>query len=453
MRTDFLAVIAAVTIGLPLRAQSKPPARNTCAMVFTARNDSTRLSSAQQPSGQYNTYYGGGLTATCAAQNMTLIADSSEYFGDTKVLHLIGNVHYSEPRVKMDSQSLTYFQLEEHLRAEGNVDATLPSGTRMIGPVADYYRPIPKVRPVAQMIAIGRPTITLVQPDSSGKPPEPVQVVANTVVMRGDSLVFASGKVDITRPDLVAHGDSAMVDSNREFARLMRNPTIEGRGERAFTLSGMVIDLFAHNRLLERVLSSGSAKAVSEDVTLTADTIDFRMKDRLMQRGYAWGKFRARAVSPTYDILADSLDVLMPDQRLREVHAIDSAYAQSVADTSKMLTKERDWLRGDTILAYFDTAAAARGDTSKRQPQIRRLVARGHARSYYQIATKSTTRVSPGVNYMGGGEITVSFGDKQVQTVAVKEQNMGVFIEPAEPADSARVRRPTPVGVPGRRRP
>lgn len=449
-RLETLALVALAAA--PLGAQGISGGR--CSMELVPR-DSSRSNAAKQPSGAYNTFYGGGFTAVCAAQKMTLVADSAEYFGDTKVLHLIGNVHYTEPRVAMNSETLTYFQLEEHLRAEGRVEATLPTGTRMTGPIADYYRVIPKTRPVALMVATNRPTISIVQPDSTGRAAEPVLVVANTVTMRGDSLVFAGGRVDITRTDLITHSDSAMVDSNREFARLMRNPTIEGRGARPFTLSGMVIDLFAHNRLLERVLSSGSAKAVSEDVTLTADTLDFRMKDRLMQQGYAWGKYRAHAVSPSYDIVADSLDVQMPGQRMREVHALRKAFAQSVADTAKITTKQRDWIRGDTILAYFDTSKAARGDTTKQQPRIRRLVAIGHADSFYQFATKDKQKL-PAINYVGGRRIVATFADQQVQTVTVTDQDKvisGVFIEPTSPADSIKARARTPIGVPGRRRP
>jgi hypothetical protein len=171
---------------------------------------------------------------------------------------------------------------------------------------------------------------------------------------------------------VIARGDSAAMDQGREWARLMRRPTIEGRGTRPFTLTGAVIDLFARNRALERVLTMGTGRVVSEDMTLTADTLDFRMEQALLQRAYAWGPARARAVSPSYDITADSMDVQMPGQRLTEVRALRQAYAQSRPDTLRIRTSERDWMRGDTILATFDPPVAA--DTSKR-PRIRELVA------------------------------------------------------------------------------
>ena len=74
-------------------------------------------------------------------QQITVVADSVEFYGDTRLLYLIGNVDYREPRLTLKSRRLTYWLNDEHLRAEGNVDATLPSGTKLTGPEVDYYRP------------------------------------------------------------------------------------------------------------------------------------------------------------------------------------------------------------------------------------------------------------------------------------------------------------------------
>ena len=140
------------------------------------------------------------------------------------------------------------------------------------------------------MIAPGRPTIDVVEKDSTGKPSEPTVVVANTVVMDGDSLVYASNNVVITRTDVIATGDTATMNSQTQFARLMKSPKIVSRGKKQFTLYGDVIDLFGKEHALERVLSKGKAKSVSDSATMTADTIDFRMDAGLLQRAYAWGK-------------------------------------------------------------------------------------------------------------------------------------------------------------------
>ncbi len=69
------------------------------------------------------------------------------------------------------------------------------------------------------MTAIARPTITVVEKDSTGKPAPPLTVIADNVFMDGDSLIYGGGQVVITRPAdnlkdtaLTATGDSAFID-------------------------------------------------------------------------------------------------------------------------------------------------------------------------------------------------------------------------------------------------
>ena len=431
--TAFLAPTALV-VGARL-ADAQTPQR--CSLAFrNSPGTNTRLSVNRLPSGAYNTFIGGGVDAYCEGQDVTLRADSAESYGQANVLYLIGNVHYTEPRVRVDSRRMTYFRSEERLLAEGDVNAVLPSGTTMRGPQAEYFRAVPAIRPRTRLIAPGRPDIQLIQSDSSGRPTEPVHVVADRVVMEGDSLVYASGRVEITRTDVDARGDSAFLDGSREFARLMRGPSITGKGERPFTLSGAVIDLFSKQRLLQRVLAAREAHAVSGDLNLAADTIDLRVSANQLQRAYAWGPSRAKATSPERNLVADSLDVVMPAQRVREVRAVRKAFAETLPDTTKIRSGERDWLRGDTIVAYFDSTATR--DTAAR-PRLRELVARGSASSRYQVASDQGGPRRPSINYVRGREITVSMNptSQGVRTVDVLDQVAGLFLEPAAPgADS-----------------
>jgi hypothetical protein len=438
-----LCVLAA-PLAAPLAAQqpTAPAAApaGQCDLLVTPNSDSTHFTSAKLPSGEYNNFVGGGVTGHCPVQQITLIADSAEWFGDLHMWHLIGHVHYTEPRLTMDSDVATYYLTDEHLLSEGNVHTLLPSGTTLVGPRVEYYRAAPKIRPVARMIAPGRPTINVIEKDSTGKQSEPTIVVANTVVMDGDSLVYASQDVVITRTDVIATGDTANMNSQTQFARLMRSPKIVSRGKKKFTLYGEVIDLFGKNHALERVLSKGKARSESDSATMTADTIDFRMAAGLMQRAYAWGKSRAHATNAQYDVLSDSIDLRMPGQRTREIRAVRKAFAQSMPDTSRLHTKEKDWMRGDTITAHFDSVQAA-GDTSS-QPQMRQLIAQGSAQSFYQIAAKDSGVVGPAINYVKGRDISIAFANRVVQTVDVIDQAQGVYLEPQVPgrADTLKTR-------------
>ena len=398
---------------------------------FFDNTPNTRQLNVRLPSGNYNSFFGAGVFVRCPSKQLTLRADSLEWYGDEGRIYLLGNVRYNEPRLTLDSDYLTYYQQDERIIANGNVDARLPNGSSMRGPTAEYFRAIPDSRPVTRLFASGRPTINVVQEDTTGEAaPDSLLVVANNVLMLGDSLVYAGGAVIATRPEVEARGDSMMVDSESELLVIMQNPTIVGRGERPFTLDGGRIELSSTNRMLRRVHSMGNARATSEDMTLLADTIDLRMENDLLQRAMAWGRSRARANSPTQRITADSIDVRMPDQRVREMHAIRNAVAQGDPDTTRFRADTTDWMRGDTIIARFDSLAAPVDSIARTSPELRELTAIGNARSYNHMAPADTSLRRPAINYVRGREIIVNITDKSVSKVTVVEQAAGVYLEP-----------------------
>lgn len=441
----FVVAIAASTLASALTTRSVAGQEpRQCLLGYESPTGNTRTTATELPSKRYNVFQGGGVRYRCQGQDNIINADSAEYYGDLSVLFLVGNVRYTETRARVNSDRMTYFQLEDRLHAEGNVDVRLESGTTMRGPNADYYRSTP-ARPLARTEATGRPRMALIQAKSGQAPGEPVNVVANRILAEGDDLVYASGQVEITRPDLVAKGDSAFLDGAREFARLMVSPSIESRRDRPFTLSGGVIDLFSRTRELERVVATPSGHALSQDLELLADSVDLRITARQLQRVIAWGKGGARALSPDRETTADSIDAIMPSQRLREVRATGNAYANGATDTVRISTTERDWIRGDTIVAEFDSIAAA--DTSSR-PSAKRIVSTGNAKSFYQIASNSPGVRQPNINYVRGRVITILFIDKAVGSVQVQDQASGLYLEPTVGAVTG-----PPANAPGLLRP
>jgi hypothetical protein len=414
---------------------------------------STHVNQRRTPTGQFDVFVGGGVRLTCPRSELRLRADSLESYGDHGRLFLFGNVEYEEPRLTLTSNYLTYYQLEERIVANGNVVARLPSGSTMRGPFAEYYRAM-NGRPATRLFANGRPTFNIVQRDTAGNPGEPFVVVANNVTMVGDSLVYAGGSVQATRPEVEARGDSMTVDSEGERMVIMRGPVIEGRRNRPFTLVGERIELTSRKRKLERVVALANARAVSEDLTLRSDTIDLRFSDDLMQRAIAWGPSRARAMSSTQELLADSLDVRMPGQRMREVFAVRGAAAYGKPDSTRFRADTTDWMRGDTIIARFDSV-----DTT-RATRLRELHALGKARAYYHLVAADTSLHRPAINYVTGREIQIGFRERQVGTVTVVEQAAGVYLEPRpgaesekKPAASPPLRAAPPVPTPPTTRP
>ena len=442
-----LIAIALVVASSSAAAQ----ARRTCDIEFPNTEGVTRENSYQLPSGNRNVFLGGGVHAICRRERMDIRADSAEYYGDEKRLFLVGNVIYDEPRIHLTSDYLTYFGIDERVVASSNVNVRLPSGSTMAGPQAEYLRRYP-ARPVSVLTAIGRPTVNLVEKGAPDAPPEPPTVVlASTFVVLQDSLIHGTGQVEITRPDLIAKGDSAFIDSGQETMRLMRQPSVEGKRGRPYRLTGSTIDIYSNRRKLQRVVSRDSATATSEDMDLAADTIDLRVTNDLLQEAFAWGKGRARAKSSTQDILADSIHLIMPNQRVRVAHALGTARAETTPDTTRIRTTERDWLMGDTLVATFDTTpppprpAGAPRDSADR-PRIERLRAAGDARAYYHLAPSDTTSREPAINYVRGRVIIVDFDSARVATVTVEGRSRGVYLEPAVRRDTTAATPPSPPG-------
>jgi lipopolysaccharide export system protein LptA len=488
LAASLVATLAASALG----AQA-PGGR--CDIEVLSGTDSSRFNILRDPiGGAQRVFFGAGFRARCLNQDVRLAADSAEWYQQSQVLILIGRVRYTEPRVVVTSDRASYFQGEERLLAEGNVDAVLPSGSTMRGPEATYLRAVRGLRPVSSLSAPSRPRFTLAQRDSSGRPAEPVTIVADRVVTQNDSLVYAGGRVDITRTDFDARSDSAFMDSGREYVQLLGSPVARGKGDAGYTLRGRILDVYSRERVVQRVLARAEARATSDDLLLTSDTIDLRLADNRLQQAFVWGKSRARAVSPDRDLVADSIWVRMPDQRLRELRAFGDAVANTIPDTARIRSGEKDWLRGDTILAWFDSTNAGRADGAKaatpapprdraardRAERARRdsvagararpgrddativaqgdttpagravapgappardtsavrlvaLEARGRASARTQVASANTPAERPGINYSRGRTIRVRMDStSEVRAVEVEGDAVGVYLEPAE---------------------
>jgi hypothetical protein len=318
-----------------------------------------------------------------------------------------------------------------------------------------------------------------VEKDWLGKPLPPAVLVANTLIAVGDTAYHAVGDVVLTRTDLVARGDSAFVQSTRHYARLLRRPVIESKGDQPFTLRGRVIDLYGAAKELDRVVALDSAKAVSKDLTVVSDTIDLRVARNHLERAFAFGRSGATATTAERTVIADSLDILMPGQRVRELHAIGRAYIESDPDTTRVKSDERDWLKGDTIIAHFDSLAS--NDTTSRA-RLESVLATGNASSLYQVppnrqtsprpssvsekpstaapkqqppagkaaepkptlANKPAipdTRERPGINYVRGRVIHLQFIKGEVDSVTVVDNASGLYLEPESDSAAAARRR------------
>jgi hypothetical protein len=437
---------------VPPHGQAPGQTPSACDLYFE-NTPATRMTSVRESANQYNSFIGGGVIAHCRGQNNTITSDSAEFYDALNMLYMIDHVHYREPRISVDADHMTYYVSEGRLVAEGSVYAIVPNGSTMRGPWAEYLRVLPGIRTESRLTAVQRPHLHLIQQDSAQQDSARVAhgpalpfpradttstdtagIDADQIVMQGDSLVYASHHVITVRTDARTVSDSAMFDNAREFSRLLQQPMITGtQGAHPFTLRGKVIDLFSANHELQRVFAMAEGDAVSQDLHLVADTIDLRLIDKQLARAYAWsapgGKERAHATTPVRDMLADSIDVRMPAQVVHQMNAVRRAYGTSMPDSTKIRSTERDWIKGDTIFAWFDTTQA-RPAAGNSEPAVTRMLSSGDARSYYQMPPKDTSLRRPALNYSRGRTITIDFVDREVHTVAVQDRAAGVYLEP-----------------------
>lgn len=430
INTDSLRLAAARDSAAKKPTRKAPPATKQCVMDLTNTPD-TRLTYNRLPDSTTLIFIGGGVIGHCQGEENQIRADSAEQFQASGVLNLIGNVVYEEPgKMRIISQHATYFTREERLFADGNVVATqIASGSEFRGSSIEYWRPQPGTRPLSRLIAPNRPTVSLIEKDSTGKAGPPVLVTGNTMVDEGDSLLYVWGTVTLERNTLLGEGDSASFDKVSERGRLIRSARVTNRDPaEPFRLFGDTIEMYSKAQKLERVVALHNGNASNNDVVMQAERLDLFFTAQKLDRAYASGAGRAKATTSSQLLVADSLYVRMPDQRVREVKAIGMAVATGTPDTLKIKSEDRDVLRGDTVSAWFDSTAAA-NDTTQRS-RMREVHALGNASSLFQIPNKLGPTAPAALNYVRGKTILVVFDSGQVRDVTVDSAATGLYLEP-----------------------
>ncbi|HYW32438.1 MAG TPA: hypothetical protein VE869_13080 [Gemmatimonas sp.] len=441
VRRNTVADSAQRADSIPRPAAAKPksaPAGRPCILDTNDSPPETRFSLLQLDDGTSNIFIGGGFVGRCQGENNRIRADSLEQFQSAGIVNLYGNVVYDEPgRMNLVAAHATYYTAQQLIVADGDVTATqVASGSTFRGPRIEYYRPLAGVRVAPRLVAAGRPTVSVIEKDSAGKPGAPVVITANTLQDEADTLLFGWGSVNIRRNRLTGESDSASYDKRTERARLIRQAkVVNADSAQAFTLVGDTIDMFSKQRALERVLALHKAAASNADFKMTSEKIDLRLIDQKIDQAFASGQGRSTVTTPQQDLAADSIAIFLPAQRVSEVRAIGAAVTTGVPDTTKIKSDDRDVLRGDTVIARFDTARVA-GDTVRRT-NIRQIQALGNASSFFQIASKRGPTAPPDANYLRAKTIVIAFDSGVVRTVAADSSATGFFIQADSLVDTA----------------
>ena len=391
--------------------------------------------------GETNVFAGGGVLAHCDGTGTTLSADSVAWFAGIKRFDMIGQrniVHIRDTTLTLDAMTAAYYLNQERLEAHKNVVAVnRNTGSVLRGPNLTYYRAVPGIRDTLEMYSTGRPTIDYRATADSG---EPYVIVADRVRLKGNDRMWGGGRVTIDRSDFAAQGDSMQLDQPAGFGVLVGKPAVEGKGARAYKLTGTRIELGLAGREVKRVKALGDGVATGSDWRLTADTIHLHLNRSKLQRAFAWGpkdSVRARAVSTTNTIRSDSLALDLPDEVLTEARAFGHAYSTSKKDSTK--NADVDWIAGDSLTARW---AQIPDSTGTPKSKLRELVSRNNARALTHIQSEHDT-AGPSINYSRGAIIRIVMKRDKIDTVTVTGHADGVQLEHRPPAPPDTSKHPT----------
>jgi len=400
-----------------------------------------RQGSVNETTAGTNYFAGGNVRLSCRGQQLTMQSDSVAAYGGN-VVQFIGNVKYRDSTLTMDADHGTYYRNGEKWEARGRVTTkNLKTGSTLTGPALDYFRVVKGVRDTLEMFSTGRPRIQYATTPAGAKPGEPYIIVADRVRLKGSDQLWAGGKVMIDRSDFAARGDSLRLDTGKgnDGTLIGGNPVMRGLGRDSFNLTGRRLDLKLDQRELTYVVAKGGGHAVSREWDLVADTIGLDLNNRKLEQTLAWGdSIRPYASSSAYAMRADSLALDTPAQQLKEVRGFGSAWLGGTIDS---VSKQRDWMRGDTVVANF----VQRDSAGTRRAALSRIVARKAAQSYHLDPNQKYPE-RPSINYARGDVIVMTMNPAPkggVDRVDVRGQVDGIQLEAAEaatPPDSAKPR-------------
>ncbi|MBL8986180.1 MAG: hypothetical protein JNJ80_07910 [Gemmatimonadetes bacterium] len=400
-----VAALAAFATNAAAQGRRQVPDRERC-VIDIVNVDRQGVRTTPTP-GQENMYLGGNVHVQCRGRNIHIYADSMASFGGSiwQFISQGNRVKYRDSTTALDTDFGTYVKDGERFEAQGNVEhRDLKTGSMIKGSRVDYLRPVKGLRDVLEVIGYNRPTVTYVVTDSAGRPQAPYVIIGNKVVTKGNEAIYAGGAVQIDREDLKGLADSLWLDSGKsQGGQLIGHASLQSVQENGFTLTGRTIDIGLTNKELSGVTAHDTARLVSKDVTLDADSIRVELVTRRAELTRAWGKtLRPRVVSADYQVTGDSLLILTPLQKLSKVQAFGKGWAGFTGDSSKPGAR-RDWIGGEIVTVSF----VERDSAGVKKTAIQQLEAERDARSFYQMDPERGQTIGS-INYTRAQKILVT---------------------------------------------
>lgn len=419
---------------------------------------------------------------------LRISADSAVFMHSTRQVSLFRNVLYADTTRSVVADRAQYNSAQRHLAAEGSVVLLdLATGSRIDSPTLDYFEAM-EGRPQSTVeIYSGRPRTSVVREVvDEGLPRSDTTVVdADALTIVGEDAFHYRGNVVITGTDL--HATSGFADFLQGGTRVELRTGARVTSEDVVLNGDTIValqDTIAGE--LREVDARGSARLDSEEIDVEAPAIRTYFQEGAVNRLVALGRGgapgaaieQAYAFSEQFNLNADSIDALLPGQRIEEVTAVGNAYGERLAeddstriqvapgtpqDSAVARLLAHDWVRGDTIRAFFadatpaDSAGAATGlvaaaDTGAALPDSLAPVLAGHpaatpadttervleriialgapARAANRMVNEDRPDEPAGLSYITAQRITVEIRDGAIDTVEAEGDVKGVYLQP-----------------------
>jgi hypothetical protein len=279
-------------------------------------------------------------------------------------------------------------------------------------------------------------------------------VDAAQINVAGERLFRGLGDAVMTRDSLRASGFVIEYDQDSGVLVVTGNGLVEVPG---YELRGdSITATVAEGDEIRDVLARHSTSLHSADMQVTAPALRLFFEDGEVARMVAlpWEPAvpgtpvaRATAVNDQFRMEADSLDVLAPGQRIEEVAAVGSAYVERFTpDSLQALLPEtdddvrsliaNDWVRGDTVRAYFTDGPPPDEEGAAVERVLERLWAGGEpARTMHRTRDRNAEPdVLFSLAYLVGRKIDVTFRDGAIAVVTASEDVRGVYLQPSDVA-------------------
>lgn len=440
MKARFLSLLTLLLAGLAtLPAQARAQGQS-CDL-----GDSRQLYSV----GGGIVVYVGGPVFRCA-NGTTILADSAIYVQSTGRVDFIRNVRFNEAERSLTSEYAQYVGRERRLMAQQNVVLTNKSdGTTLTALSLDYVQKGPG-NPEARIdVHSGRPRATMYRKRADNAALIDTTIVdADRMQIIGENVFRGWGSVDIRRAGTKSRSGFAEFDQNGSYMKLYLGAVVESD---TMKLAADSIDAdLVNSSTFKEIRARNNAKLEAEDLDVTAPRLrivfDSGTVARMVavggKRVAATGAAQATSKSEAFSLIADSIDAKTPKQKLDQVTAVGAAYGERApdsADAALPAVIAKDWVRGDTVQAYFtaaDSATIAKSDTTR---VLSRLVAAGSpaASTYRQRqVVKDSTELS--VNYLTARRIDVMFKSGEVEQVRAEGDIKGLYLQPPKKTETVR---------------